>query len=230
MKSRLLKALPKNLLVDLDDRLRAEALKAFEMVRDRSGLDAKRSRELEGQARFRMMEQAFQEVCESADGKLLEGGVIPRTDLKVFQPFIRFEGAKHGVILGLSAMTEPKSIPSKNKSRLAAVSLNYYLSPRLDLDGASPKVGDLFALFLVSRDKDRAGKIEEVALGVIDSKYESFLFYEPLETFMAGYTERPQGKAPTPRKRVVALKKEIKPFVPPEMPKKEEDDSGTGTA
>jgi len=38
--------LTKDLLIDLEDRSRAEALKAFEMVRDRSGLTRKRAREL----------------------------------------------------------------------------------------------------------------------------------------------------------------------------------------
>ena len=55
--------LGKDLLIDLEDRVRAEAVKAFEMIRDHSGLDRKRAREAEGQARFRMWEQGFEEVC-----------------------------------------------------------------------------------------------------------------------------------------------------------------------
>jgi hypothetical protein len=233
IKKRLKAAIRKDLVVDLDDRLRAEALKAFEMVRDRAGLDPKRSRELEGQARFRMMEQAFQQVCELHGGELLDGGVIPATELKVFQPFMRFEINKHGVIMGLAAMPDRKVIPTKNKSRVAGVSLNYHLSPRLDLDGSGPKIGDIFALFLVCRDHAKSGKIEEIAIGVVNSKYESFLFYEPLAEFLSGHADIPKRTpkaekgAPAFRPSTVSLKKNVTPFIPPELPKTGDDEQGT---
>jgi hypothetical protein len=228
---RLRHALPKLLLIDLEDRLRAEAVKANEMVRDHSGLDTKRARELVGQARFRMMEKGFEEVCTLHEGKLLDGGVIPKTELKVFQPFMRFEFGGEGVILGLAAMPEPRAIPHKNKSRLAGVSLNYHLSPRLDLDGTGPKVGDIFTLFLCSRDRQQAGQIEEVAIGVVNSTYEAFLFYEPLEKFLSGYADAPADvSAPIAalEPTVVTLKKKITPFVPPEAPKPEEQEEKPG--
>jgi len=229
LRRRLSKVLHKDLLVDLDDRITAEALKAFEMVRDRAGLNTKRSRELEGQARFRMMEQGFQEVCELHGGRLLEGGVLPLTDLKVFQPFMRFGEGRHGVIFGLAAMPEPKTIPGRNKSRLAGVSLNFHLTPRLALDDSGPKFGDLFALLLVSRDRTRVGKIEEIAIGVIGSNYEAFLFYETLDEFLKvkeppklGLSKSKEAKPPSPR--AVKLKKDAVPFIPPELPKKKDDD------
>lgn len=231
IRSRLL-SLPKDLFIDLEDRLRAEAVKAHEMIRDHAGLDPKRMRELVGQARFRMMEKGFEEVCSLYDGKLLDGGLIPKTELKVFQPFMRFEPLEQGVILGLAAMPEPRAVPNKNKSRLAGVSLNYYLSPRLKLDDAGPKVDDVFALFLCSRDREKAGQMEEIAIGIIDSKYEAFLFYERLDGFLSGYAET-QPKAPTPpaapeKSSVVFLKKKITPFVPPETPKPEGEQEESG--
>ena len=64
IKHRLRLVLHKDLLLDLEDRVRAEAVKAFEMIRDHSGLDKKRAREAEGQARFRMMEQGFEVLCD----------------------------------------------------------------------------------------------------------------------------------------------------------------------
>jgi hypothetical protein len=226
-------ALRKDLLLDLEDRMRAEAVKAFEMIRDRSGLDKKRARELEGQARFRMMERGFEEVCALHGGRLLDGGVIPTTELKVFQPFMRFEVSGKGIIVGLAAMPAPKSIPLKNKSRIAGVTLNYGLAPRLDLDGTGPKIGDIFAMLLVSRHREKAGKIEEIAVGVIDSKYESYLFYEPLDRFLSGHGDAP-ARSPTPpippeASVVVSLKKVMKPFVPPEAPGREEEEDGSGT-
>ncbi len=223
-------ALHKDLLLDLEDRVRAEAIKAFEMIRDRSGLDKKRGRELEGQARFRMMEQGFEEVCTLHGGHPLEGGVIPNSELKVFQPFMRFEVNEKGIILGLATMPEPKAVPSKNKSRLAGVSLNYDLSPRLDLDGTGSRIGDIFALLLVSRHREKAGQLEEIAVGVVDSKYESYLFYESLDKFLSGHEDAPvdQPTPPSPPEApaTVSLKKGVKPFVPPEAPKREEEEGG----
>ncbi len=231
MKWRMPPALFKGLLLDLDDRLRAEAFKAYKMIRDHAGLDTKRGRELEGQARFRMMEKGFQEVCEYHGGRLLPDGIIPFTDLKVFQPFMRFEHRGKGIILGLAAMPEPRTLPVKNKSRKAAVTLNYYLSPRLDLDGAGPKIGDIFVVFLVSRDKSNAGKIDEMAIGVIDSGYEQFLFYQRLDNYLEGHADAPETVTPPHSPSgilapVVRLKASIKPFVPPEMPDKEEEKKG----
>lgn len=224
--------LQKDLLLDLEDRVRAEAVKAFEMIRDHSGLDKKRAREAEGQARFRMMEQGFEEVCALHGGRLLEGSLIPRTELKVFQPFMRFEVNSKGIILGLAAMPEPRAVPGKNKSRLAGVTLNYDLTPRLDLDGKGPKVGDVFALALVSRHREKAGQIEEIAVGVIDSKYESYLFYESLDKFLSGHGDAPvESRAPSAPSAAaqpaitVSLKKVVTPFVPPEAPDREDEGS-----
>jgi len=218
---RLHSVLNRGLLLDLEDRERAEALKAFEMVRDGSGLQGKRARELEGQARFRMMEKGFEEVCALHGGQLLDGGVLPVTDLKVFQPFMRFEGEGGGVILGLAAMRDRRLLPGKNKSRLAGAKLNYYLTPRLDFDASGPKVGDIFVLLLVSRDKDKSGLLDEIAIGVVNSEYSAFLFYEPLDQFLrdAGGATAP-GTSPSPvtppEVTGITLKKKAIPFVPPE--------------
>lgn len=223
--------LHRHLLLDLEDRLAAEAAKALEMVREYSGLRPKRARELIGQARFRMMEQGFEDVCSLHGGALLAGGVIPGTELPVFQPFMRFEVEGTGIILGLASMPEPKKIPTKNRSRLAGVTLNYHLEPTLDLDGGGPKIGDIFVLLLVARDRERPGLLEEVAVGVIDARYSTLLFYEPLNRFLGESGAAPE--APTPdspaaiQSSGVTLKKGIKPFVPPEAPK---DDDETGEA
>ena len=224
IKRRLPSSFFKDIFIDLEDRCRAEALKAFEMVRDHANLDKKRSRELEGQARFRMMEKGFQEVCELHGGQLIANGLIPSTDLKVFQPFMRFEVEGQGIILGLAAMAEPHALPVKNKSRLAGVTLNYHLQTRLDFDGTGPKVGDIFVLFLVSRDHEKAGRLEEIAVGVINSKYDQFLYYEPLDKYLEGYADKPAPAPVVPENRTIGLrlKPQSRPFVPPESAEDDE--------
>lgn len=236
IRSRLRGVLSRELLIDLEDRVRAEALRAHEVVRDGfDGLTPLRARALEGQARFRSCEQGFEDVCALHGAHLLEGGVIPKTDLKVHQPFMRFEHGGQGVILALASMAVAGTLPAKNKSRVAGVSVNYQLSLRLDLDGGGPKIGDIFAALLVARDRDRAGKIEEIAVGVIESSYEGFLYYEPLDDFLAGEGEvepdKPSPTSPSGPAEVgqpqVTLKRVVKPFVPPEGPaaKNEEGDA-----
>ena len=230
VKQRIRSTISRVLLIDLEDRLRAEAVKAMETIRDHAGLDRKRGREAEGQLRFRMMEHGFEQVCALYGAMLLDGGVIPGTDLKIFQPFMRFEKEGKGIILGLAAMPEAKAVPFKNRSRLAGVSMNYHLSPRLGLDEGGPKIGDIFVLFLVARSREKAGQIEEVAIGVVDSKYESFLFYEPLDRFLSGSADAPPStppSGPTPPALSVSLKPGVRPFVPPEVPPAEKDDDAT---
>jgi hypothetical protein len=221
-------ALTKDFLLTLEDGLKGEARKARDIVRDHVGLkNRRRARESEGQLRFRMMEERFEEVCQLYGGKLLEGGVIPATDLKVFQPYCRFEVEGQGFIFGLAAMPEPKALPLKNNSRVAAVKINCHLTPGLfDADG--PKMGDVFVLLLVSRDRERAGMIEEVAIGIIDAKYESFLFYEPLGKFISGLESVPIAPTPAPPAPPIKLKKGFLPYVPPEAARDEES-KHTGT-
>ncbi len=229
IKRRLLGALPRHLVIDLLDMAAARTLQAHELIRDGTDLDGRSARALEGQARFRLMEKGFQTVCGGHGGIALEGGVIPNTDLRFFQPFIRFGGAEPGVVLGLASMPARHELPVKNQSRNAGVSLNYHLTPRLDLDDTGPKPGDIFVLFLVARDPARAGKLEEVAIGIIDAEYASYLFYEPLETFIAGYADGGEGGDAgdgEPPPALVTLKRRRQPYKPPEAP----DPGKTGDA
>lgn len=217
-------AVPRELLIDLEDRLRAEAYSAYEVVRREFSLNAKRASEAEGQLRFRLQEQGYEEVVKSHNGYLLEGGVMLGTGLKIFQPFARFPGHGVGVILGFASMPEPKKIPSKNMSRAAGVALNVRLQLDLLHDEKSPKLTDIFVLFLVSRDRQRAGMIEEIAIGVIGADYKDFIFYQSLDAFLQGYGSDGTGGEGSPDPsgggdmggRVVKLRDTRKAFIPPE--------------
>lgn len=239
IKNAMLEAMPRDLFIDLEDMTASRALAAFEMVRDHAGLDEKRARELVGQARFRMLEKGFQEVCQLHNGTPLEGGLIPGTNLRAFQPFMRFQGSSRGIILGLASMRARGELPHKNQSREAGVTLNYYLTPRLDFDGTGPKPGDIFVLFLVARDPARVGKIDEIAIGIVDSEYKSYLLYEPLEDFMAGYANMtpdspmpptPDGGSPIPPSPLVTLKPSTKVYKPPEEPDGDADETDSSPA
>jgi hypothetical protein len=231
VRARLRHVLPRDLLIDLDDTVRAGSLKAHAVIRDHAGLKKKRNaRGAEGQLRFRILEEDFETICALHGGRLLEGGVMPNTDLAIYQPFMRFEQDGQGVILALATMPATGELPAKNKSRVAGVTINYDLSLRLDLDGTGPKVGDIFAVLVVARDREQAGKIEEIALGVIESNYESYLYYEALDGVLADAADierddesTPPPETPAPR---VTLKKVVKRFVPPEAPNPEDEEGG----
>lgn len=230
----ILAALPKDLLLDLEDRLRAEALKAHEVVRREFPLNLKRSREAEGQIRFRLQEQGYEEVVQLHGGHLLVDGVMLGTSLQVFQPFARFTGPEVGVILGFAAMPERRKIPPKNMSRAAGVTLNVNLQPSLLSDEKSPKPTDIFALFLTARDRARAGMIEEIAIGVIGSDYNDFIFYESLDAFLSGYGSDPAAPdgpgdpdRPDEGGKVVKLRQTRKPFIPPEKRPDKNAEDGT---
>jgi len=226
----LINALPKGLLIDLMDRTAADALKAHEVIRDNFVLSPKRNRGAVGQLRFRVQEQSFEAVVQEYGGLILDGGVMLHTDLKIFQPFARFEAPKVGVILGFASMPEPHAIPPKNQSRAAGVTANIHLEPRLDLDGTGPRESDIFVLFLVARDRNRVGLIEEVALGVIGAKYEGYIFYESLDTFLTEFDVPPQPPLPPDDGLeggvTVKLRQRREPYVPPEeqMPEERVED------
>jgi hypothetical protein len=221
IKARIVETLPRDMLIDLLDTAAARARQAHELIRDNTDLTGRSARGLEGQARFRLMEKGFQDTCELHGGVRLEGDVIPGTDLRYFQPFMRFGGDRPGVLLGLASMPEPKDLPMKNRSRHAGVTLNYVLTPRLDLegDGGTAKPGDIFVLFLFARDPSQAGSLQEVAIGVIDAKYHGFLAYVTIEALMGAYAASVSEADVTPDSQpLVKLKKAPKAFRPPEQP------------
>lgn len=219
IKARIVTTLPRDLILDLYDVAMSRAREAHELVQ-RTDLSGRSARGLEGQARFRLMEQGFQVACGLHGGVPLEGDVIPGTVLRYFQPFMRFGSDKPGVVLGLASMPARKEIPNKNRSRLAGVSMNHIVSSQLDLDGTggAPKVGDVFVLLLFARDREHGGRVDEVAIGLIDSDYASFLLYEPIERFLEGYAGFDAPPSDDGSHPLVTLKKVRKAFLPPETP------------
>lgn len=130
-------------------------------------------------------------------------------------------------------MPMAKDMPVKNQSRAAGVLLNEFLTPRLDLGDVTIKPGDIFVLFLFARDRGQPGMIEEVAVGIIDYEYKAYLFYEPVDGFLAGYGPAPapdpapeepgSGDAP-----LVRLRPGRKAFTPPEAAEPERKGEGGG--
>lgn len=226
----ILQAIPRDFWLDAEDRLRADTMSAHTVINQNFTLSAKRSGSLVGQARFRLQEQGFEEVVPHHGGIILTSGVLPETDLKFYQPFARFAGPEVGIILGFASMPEKRRLPPKNMSRATGVTLNVRLQASLFDDEDSPKPTDIFVLLLTSRDRNRAGRIEEIAVGAIDSNYNDFIFYESLDDFLSGYETAPgdpdSPDSPLDGDPIVKLRTTRKPFTPPEKhPNTDVDDS-----
>ena len=98
-------------------------------------------------------------------------------------------------------------------------------------DPKSLRANDIFVLFLTARDRNKAGMIEEIAVGVIGADYKDFIFYESLEDFLRGYgedSEAPNGPdGPDDHGAEVKLRKTRKLFLPPEN--RPDSDAGDGS-
>lgn len=219
--NRLVNTLSRDLLLDLSDMGVAMTQKAHDIILKETELKGKRSRGAEGLLRYHLMENAFEKICSSYGAILLQGTVLEGTGLKIHQPFMRFSDADGmGVVLGFASMPQKGEIPNKNMSRVAGVELNYKISPRLSLDECDPKPGDIFVLFLVARDPMRAGKVDEMAIGIIDSDYKTYLYYENVEKFMEHYAPSDRELLESANKSIeplVKLKSKRETFVPPEQ-------------
>jgi hypothetical protein len=227
---RLKRCLPRGLILDLDDHFRASALKAWHVSRDHTGLVKKRARRIEGVTRFQMLEQDY-ETVSALHGGVEVSGVLPETNHKIFQTFYRF--GPHdapGVVIGLAMMPEPNKLPSQNMTRRAGVTLNFHLSPGFDLDGRGIRDSDIFAVFLVARDPARAGHILQMAVGVIESTFEQFLFYETLDKFLSGEADAPgvgsSDPSPSPAGGGGLKMRTATPYVPPEFGAEDEEKGG----
>jgi hypothetical protein len=211
IKDILKQALSRELILELYDLLVARAACADSMIRDHADLDAKRARMVVGRVRFPMQEKSFEDACAARGGHKLDTEVLPGTDLKFFQPFFRFPTEKVGVILGFASMPEGNRLPIENISRKAGVSLNYELENRFDFDGKGAKPDDVYALFLVARDPDHAGRVSDVAVGVINAEYDAYIFYETVEAFLKDLGDpEPKGEERVPLVKLKDPSKERK--------------------
>lgn len=204
--------LPRDLLLDLHGMTIERAQQAYDIIDKNTDLTGSEKRGTEGLLRYRMTEQGFKKICTAHAGLEIGGALtVAGTTERIYQPFMRFVGQKGqpNIILGMASMPVKGELPNQNKSREIGVQLNYHVTPRLALDAHDPQPGDIFVVFLTARDLGKPGKIEEVAVGIIESDYQSYAFYEPIEAFMARYA--PPAKEPDAvAKPLVKLKKQAR--------------------
>ncbi len=152
---------------------------------------------VQGTIRFNAVEDGFEKLGGEHAAQNLLQQYLPGTELQIHQPF-QLMGS---VLVGIAMHSERGKLPPPNKSRTHAVQLNMFATLHLDLPITTPdKI--LFVLVLVERDRENPGAIASIDIAVIDPSYDHFIYYEKLETFVAGY----ESTAPEPAKKPLPIK------------------------
>lgn len=211
---------PRDMLVDLADELRARTAKAHEVVSEHTDLDPRRRNRASGMLRFHLNEKGFEDITQFHGGVPLLNGVLPDIEIAVFQPYKQFGN----VLLGFATATEPGCAPAKNKSRQNAAQLNFDFMDTLEVE--AKRSSTLFVLLVIYRDMADPGKVAEIGVGVLASDCTHFVFYERFEGFIARYA-RPTEKPAVRREldadvdgseKLVVLKTNPRRYTPPEEP------------
>lgn len=149
------------------------------------GLTPRRRAKASGWLRYELLEQSLSDMTEMHGGIPLLDGVMPGTELRMYNPCYQFEN----VIVSRASISEPGLLPKKNLTRERGTSVNQFQQFPLELRGPlTPKADKLiFVLILTARKFGDLSSAEEVAIAVIEDGYTQFSLYEPLETFIAGY-------------------------------------------
>jgi hypothetical protein len=150
-----------------------------------------------GTIRFNAYEDGVEKLGGEYAAQNLLQQYLPGTELQVFQPF-QLMGS---VLVGVAMHSERGKLPPPNKSRKHAVQLNMFATLHLDLPVTTPEK-ILFVLVLVERDRENPGAVASVDIAVIDPSYDHFIYYEKLETFVAGY----EVSAPAPAAKPLDIK------------------------
>lgn len=183
---------PRPFWIEARARLTAAFASAPAIIKKHTALKPFRAARVSGQLRFALIEQGFETVGANLGAINLYQQELPgMPDALVFQPLQQF-GA---VIVGYASQPKPGSLPAKNLTRGRAVQLNFAFSDHLGLDGVAPPAPTLFVSMLTTPDPANPGSVGSIEIGVIDSRYDHFMFHEPLSEFMKRYA-RPAAKKP----------------------------------
>lgn len=184
-KARFRADVPRDLLLSLVEGLRdarSQAARNASLV----GLDGRAATELTGYQTHKVFEKKLIRLASSRGSGAIDGGFFPGTTLRCYQGL----GMFGSVLIARASIFESRALPPQCATRINGSTINWPYSRQGELLGRDP--GDdlkMFALLLTCRDKEVRGKFYEVAIGAIEPDYAGFIFYENVESFIAGYDE-----------------------------------------
>jgi hypothetical protein len=229
-KARFRAKVPRDAMISLGEGVRAirssAARRALQI-----GLIGRSATEVTGYETHKVMERKLASIAAAYGGTSREGGFFPQTELRNFQMLADFGS----VLIARASIVEVRALPPRCTTRTNGSELNFPYSHQDDL--FRPPMSDeppMFALLLTCRDKEVRGKYHEVAIAVIEPDYSGFIFYEDVDTFIAGYTkgsesaDDPTSETDTaaPDGFQIKLRDVKKPFEGGEHPQLPEEESG----
>jgi hypothetical protein len=201
-------AIPKHLLLELDEGIRAAGRQAKTVT---GGLEVGRrsAGRVRGQIRTALVEQLLVRSAEDSGFAAGEAGTVPGTELYLHQAFVMINRA----VLVRATQGRSNALPSVNKSRKRLVE-NFNSAYTRDLFRSEPLVdaGGPIAVFLViAPDPSAPDGVGSVHISVVDDRYDHFLFEENLEAFLSRYAVA----AETVEEPVLVPRAVVHPYVPP---------------
>lgn len=178
------RSMPKGFLVGVLAQIKRAHVIAPAVIQANTPLRPYRAALMAGHLRYNLIEETFERHGENMGGENLFRRALPGyPDSVVFMPLQMFGK----VVVGFATHSGRGALPTRNLTRSRAVQLNLSFDPRFDLGDVDPALDYLFVCMLVARDPADATKVASIELGVIDPKFERFLFRESLDEFLLRY-------------------------------------------
>ena len=230
-KARFRAAVPRNALIDISESVRTARSSAAKRALF-LGLQGGAAAQLTGYEAHKVMELRLAAIARSYGGAPFDGGLFPRTSLRNFQMMADFDG----VLIVRASIVEVWALPTRSTTRVNGSTLNWPYSKQTELYPREHSVDPpMLALLLTCRDKEVRGRYHEVAIAAMEPDHGGFIFYENVDSFIAGYeshdsgdatpdkipTSRPQGPLP------MTLRNPRVPFVGGEHPDVPDDKEET---
>lgn len=184
------RAIPKQVMLDHAEIPGVARKAAAEKARE-LGLSGRAARRSTGFNAHLVMENLLKDLCERAGGVVIEDRAFPDTELTLHQPLSRYGR----ILLGRATIHERKGMPSANVTRRNGAALNRSLTGDL-FDPSTDASAPFHVLLLTLPDFHDLDKIAATYLAVIAPDFNSFLFVEEIDDFIAGYGDEEGGVEP----------------------------------
>lgn len=200
------RSIPKGFLVGVLAQIKRAHVIAPSVIKENTSLRPFRAARMAGHLRYNLIEETFERHGENMGGENLFRRALPGyPDSVVFMPLQMFGK----VIVGFATHSARGALPTRNLTRARAVQLNLSFDARFDMGDVNAAEEHVFVCMLVARDPVDATRVASIELGVIDPKFERFLFRQSLDEFLLRYepaaspAEKPSlvKQRRTPRKR-----------------------------
>lgn len=205
----------KDKLIDVADLLRSTRKTAGEHA-GAMGLAGRQALRIAGFGAYEIQTKLLPELTLLQGGFVIEDDNFPGTELRSFQPICRYGR----VLFGKASIPDPGELPTRNVTRSNGAKVNVPHGTAAFLPGLEPPAPTkdvVYVLLLTCRDRNDPARYQHVAIAALEPDFSGFIFYEPLDQFIAGYGEIDSGTAtgattPAAASLGLELKKGVPPF------------------